>query len=99
LGASVALSVLIGSAACLVATAVFAIRVFRGYRAQSPGVLLMRFYGAEAAKLATVLGLFAIAFATIEGLSIPALLAAYFAVQVLPPIIASEWGAGPKRER
>ena len=94
---SVALSVLVGSVACVLATAVFAFWVFRRYRAQEPGMLLMRFYIAELAKLAVVLGLFAVAFTTIEGLNLPALLAAYFAVQVLPAVVASLWGAGPKR--
>jgi len=98
-GASIALSVLVGSSACLLATAVFAVRMFQGYRAQAPGSLLMRIYGAEAAKLALVLGLFGAAFATIEGLNLPALFAAYLAVQVLPAIVASQWGAGLKPER
>ncbi|MEA3274340.1 MAG: ATP synthase subunit I [Pseudomonadota bacterium] len=98
-GASVALSVLIGAIVCLVANAVFALWVFRNYRAQQPGALLMRFYGAEIAKLMLILGLFAVAFTTIEGLNLPALLAAYFAVQVLPAIVASSAGARSTRER
>ena len=36
-GASLALSVLIGSAVCFLATSVFAVRVFQRYRAQAPG--------------------------------------------------------------
>jgi ATP synthase protein I len=87
-GLNVALSALIGSAVCLVANSVFAFWVFRQYRAQEPGSVLMRFYGAEIVKLSLILGLFAVAFATIEGLNLPALLAAYFAVQVLPAVFA-----------
>lgn len=98
-GAHVALSVLIGAASCLLATAVFAFWVFRRYRAQRPEALVMRFYGAEIAKLALVLGLFAIAFATVDGLVLPLLLAAYFVVQLLPTVLAPRWGADPKRER
>ena len=98
-GASAAVSVLIGSGACLLATGVFAFWVFRRYQAQRPDVLLMRFYGAEVAKLAVVLGLFTAAFATIDDLILPALLAAYFAVQVLPAVFAPSWGAAPKSER
>lgn len=97
--ARVALSLLIGSAVCLLATAVFAFWVFRRYSAQRPEMLVMRFYGAEVVKLALVLGLFAIAFAMIDGLNVAALLAAYFVVQVLPTVFASNWGAGSKRER
>jgi ATP synthase protein I len=93
------MSVLIGAAVCLLANAVFAFWVFRGYRAQRPDELLMRFYGAEVAKIAMVLGLFAVAFATVDELNLPALLAAYFAVQVLSPLLAPKWGAFPKRER
>ena len=59
----------------------------------------MRFYGAEILKLSLILGLFAIAFTTIEGLHLPALLIAYFAVQVLPAIFASGRGARSTPER
>ncbi len=96
---SVALSILIGSTVCLLASAMFAFWVFRKYRAQRPDAIVIRFYTAEAAKIVLVLGLFTVAFATIDSLSLPALLAAYFVVQVLPTVVAPYWGAGPKRER
>lgn len=86
---SVALSVLIGAGVCALANAVFAYTVFRRYRAQEPGVLVMRFYGAEIVKLVLILALFATAFATVEGLNVLALLGAYFMVQVLPALLAS----------
>lgn len=98
-GARVAVSVLVGAGVCLVANGFFAFWVYRRYRAQEPGALLMRFYGAELAKIALILALFAAAFATIDGLHLPALLIAYFAVQVLPAVIASNLGAGSNRER
>jgi len=98
-GVSVALSVLIGAVVCLLASAVFAFWVFRRYSAQRPDMLVMRFYGAEIAKLTLVLGLFALAFATVDRINLPALLAAYFVVQILPTVFAPRWGADPKRER
>jgi ATP synthase protein I len=93
-GTSVALSVLLGAAVCLLANAIFAFLVFRQYRAQDPAVVVGRFYGAEVVKLSLILGLFAIAFATKAGINPPALLVAYFAVQVLPAVVASTWNGG-----
>lgn len=98
-GLYVALSALIGGAVCLVANSIFAFWVFRQYRAQEPGSVLIRFYGAEIVKLSLILGLFAVAFAVIDGLNLPALLAAYFAVQVLPAVFAPVWGARSTPER
>lgn len=98
-GTHIALSVLIGAAVCLLATAVFAFWVFRRYSAQRPDLLLMRFYGAEVAKLVLVLGLFAVAFLTVKEINLPVLLTAYFVVQVLPTVLAPRWGAGSKPER
>lgn len=94
-GLPVALSVLIGASVCLVANAVFAFQVFRRYRAQDPQLLVVRFYGAELIKLSLALGLFFVAFTAIEGLNWPALLGAYFAVQVLSAIFAPDWNARP----
>jgi len=91
LGISITLSVLFGAAVCLLASSIFAFWVFRQYRAQDPGSLVMRFYGAEIIKLFLVFGLFVIAFTTSDRLNLPALLVAYFAVQVLPAVIASGW--------
>jgi len=88
-GGPVAVSVLIGATVCLLANLLFALLVFRRYRAQETDSLVVRFYGAEVVKLAVVLGLFTLVFVTSEGLNLPALLAAYFAVQVLPAVLAS----------
>lgn len=98
-GSSVALSVLIGAGVCLAANAAFAFWVFRDYRAQEPGALVGRFYWAEIAKLGLIFGLFAVVFATIGGLNLPALLFAYLAAQILPTVLASIWGAGSTRGR
>ncbi len=89
-GSLVALSALIGAAVCLVANALFAASVFRGYRAQEPERILLRIYVAEAAKLALILGLFSVAFVTIQGLNPPVLLGAYLVTQVVSPIIAAQ---------
>jgi ATP synthase protein I len=93
-GTSVALSVLLGGAVCVLANTIFALLVFRQYRAQDAGALVGRFFGAEVVKLSLILGLFAIAFATKAGINPPALLVAYFAVQVLPAVVAPTWNAG-----
>lgn len=90
LRASVAVSVLVGAGSCLVANALFAALVFRGYRAQEPARLVMRIYGAEVLKIGLILGLFTVAFVTLDGLSLPALLGAYLALQVAPTLIAAQ---------
>jgi len=88
-GSSVAVSALIGGSICLLANWVFAVLVFRQYKAQEPGMLLLRFYGAEVLKLTLVLALLATAFLSVEGLHLPALLIAYLTVQVLPAVLVS----------
>lgn len=82
-------SAAIGAGVCLLANWVFALRVFRRYRAEAPTELALRIYVAEVVKIALILGLFAFAFATLADLNLPALLGAYFAVQVLPALFAS----------
>lgn len=92
-GDSVALSVLVGTGICLLANALLAAWVFRAYRAQDPGRLLLRFYVAEAAKIALVVSLCAVAYVTLDRLNVPALLGAYFVVQVIPTLIAAQPGS------
>jgi ATP synthase protein I len=82
-------STVIGAGVCLLANWAFAFRVFRRYRAQQPGEIVLRMYGAEIIKIVIILALFSVAFVTIEDLNLPALLGAYFAVQVLPALFAS----------
>ena len=98
-GGIVAASVLIGAGVCTLANAGFALLVFRRYRAQEPGVLVMRFYGAEIGKIALILLLFAAAFALIDGLNLPALLGTYFVVQVFPAMLASGWAPADNGKR
>lgn len=95
-GASVGLSALVGAAICASATAAFAFWAFRDIGMQAPGVLVGRLYVAEIAKIFLVLGLFVAAFAAIGDLNIPALVGAYFAVQVLPPVLVALGGRATK---
>ena len=92
----IALSILIGGGACTLATSLFAASVFGPYEARRPQVLVGRIIGAEIGKLILVIGIFVFAFTRVDDLDVPAMLAAYFAVQVLPAIIAPSWGAGSK---
>ncbi|MFD2111127.1 ATP synthase subunit I [Thiorhodococcus fuscus] len=91
-GGSVALSVLLGAGICLMANVLLAAWVFRGYRAQQPERLVLRFYSAETAKIVFVLGSFGAAYAVFERINVPALLGAYFMVQVIPTLIAAQFG-------
>ncbi len=92
LGASTAISVLIGAGTCLLANAVLARSVFRRYRAQRLEDLMAGFYRAEVVKIALIIGVFGIVFVIFDGLNIVALLAAYFLVQVVPTLIAARSG-------
>ncbi len=95
-GGFTALSALVGAGSCFLANALFAARVFRRYRAQDPARLVLRFYGAEAAKIALLLGIFSVAFATFDELNVPVMLAAYFVTQVGSTVIAAQWGGRTK---
>jgi ATP synthase protein I len=88
-GRAALMSAAIGAGICLLANWFFALRVFRRYRADAPTELALRIYVAEVGKIVLILGLFALAFATLANLNLPALLGAYFAVQVLPALFAS----------
>lgn len=92
----ISLSILIGGGACTLATSLFAASVYGPYEARRPQVLVGRIIGAEIGKLILVIGIFVFAFTRVDDLDVPAMLAAYFAVQVLPAIIAPSWGAGSK---
>ncbi|WP_295584217.1 ATP synthase subunit I [uncultured Lamprocystis sp.] len=89
-GWEMVISVMIGVGSCLFANFLFAVLVFRGYRAQEPGRLLLNIYGAEVAKLVVLIGLFGVAFATLDGLNVPALLVAYLVIQVASTLIAAQ---------
>lgn len=95
LGGPIALSVLIGAGSCLAANALFAASVFRGYRAQEPERIVLRFYGAELAKIVLILALFAIALTMIDGLNVPVFLGAYLVTQVASHLIAAQLDERP----
>lgn len=92
-GASVAISTLIGAAACWLANLSLVIWLFRPYRAQAVGELVARFYRAELLKIALVLALFGTAVALYDPLNIPVMLGVYVVVQVIPTLIAVQMGS------
>jgi ATP synthase protein I len=97
--AMTALSVFIGAATCTLANALLALGMFGRYRAAEAGLLVMRFYAAEILKIVVILAVFGTSFVLIEGLNPPALLGAYFLVQVLPALMASQWAAADTNVR
>lgn len=94
-GVSTVRAAAIGAGACLLANWYFALRVFQRYQAQEPGRLLAHIYGAELAKIAIVLAVFGLAFATLEDLNPLALFGAYLAVQIVPAMLAQRPSARP----
>lgn len=79
-----------GLAGGLIATltnAFFALRVFAPYRAQEPGKLLGRFYGAEVQKLLLTGLLFAVAILWLKPLSAGTLFGVFLLVQMAPVLI------------
>ena len=86
-GATALISAGVGCAACLLANVAAAFWVFRRYRAQQPGALVLRFYGAELIKITLILMLFAIAHVAFDSLVLPIVLGSYLAVQTLPALI------------
>jgi len=89
-GQDAAVSALIGGGICTLSNALFAVTVFGRYRAQWPELMVARFYSAEIKKIGLALLLFVVTFRFYPGLVIPALLGAYFIVQVLPMVLASK---------
>ncbi len=81
------LSAAAGGLACLLGNATAALWMFRRYRAQQPGLLVLRFYGAEIVKIVLVLALFVIAYLAYDSMQWPIVLGSYLLVQTLPPLI------------
>ena len=79
---------LIGGLIAAAANAFFVLRVFAHYRAQDPGKLLGRFYGAEFQKLLLTGVLFAAAILWVKPLSAGALFGVFLLVQLSPVLIA-----------
>ncbi len=86
-----ALFALIGGAIASIANALFAYRVFGDYRAQEPGRLVARMYGAELLKLGFVAVAFAAVIVGLKATLDPvALFGAFIVVQILPPLLANQ---------
>jgi len=62
-------------------------QVFVPYRAQEPGAVLARMFGAEFRKLVLTGVLFAVVLTLVKPLSVGAMLGSYLFVQVVVPII------------
>ncbi len=88
-GPRAALCAFLGGATATAANALFAYWVFGRYRAGEPGKLVTQFYGAELLKLGFVALAFAAVIVLLDPLSPLALFGAFFAVQVLPPLLAN----------
>lgn len=88
-----ALAIAVGSGICFIANALLAVLVFRDYRAQEIPRLMRRFYQGEIVKIAVILSLFALAQLTFDNLNIPVMLGAYFATQIIPTLIAAQFGS------
>jgi ATP synthase protein I len=86
-GRPAGLSALLGGATATLGNALFAAWVFGRYRAQNPGNLVFRFYGAELFKLLFIAVAFAIVFVWFKPVSLVALFGAYLLVQVMPPML------------
>lgn len=82
-----AYSGLAGGMIAAVANAFFAKRIFVHYRAQEPGKLLARFYGAELLKLVLTGLLFAGVILWIKPLSVGALFGVFLLVQMVPMLV------------
>ncbi len=87
-----ALSALLGGLIASIGNALFALWVFARYRAQNPGNLVMRFYGAELLKIVAILGMFAAVFYWVDELMPVVFMLAFFITQVLPPMLAHGLG-------
>jgi len=85
-GKGVAVSGLIGGLIAALANGYFAYRSFTRYRAQEPGRILQRMFGAEIQKLLLTGLMFVLAIVYITPLSMGALLGSYLFVQLVVPL-------------
>lgn len=74
----------LGGGIASIGSALFARKVFVGYRAQNPVSLLASFYGAEIKKIIVTAALFASAIIWIDVLSYATLFSSYLFVQIAP---------------
>ncbi|MCM8857614.1 MAG: ATP synthase subunit I [Candidatus Thiodiazotropha sp.] len=86
-GKTIALSGFVGGLIAALANGFFAHRSFAHYRAQDPGKIAGRMFGAEIQKLILTGLMFGLTIVTIKPLSIGVLLGCYLCVQVVVPLI------------
>lgn len=96
-GAEHGYSALIGGGIATVANGLFAWWVFQPYRAQQPGHVVARMYGAELAKLAFVALAFVGVFLWVEPLSVAALLGCFLVVHLVPALTAARASTGRRK--
>ena len=97
LGAEHGYSALTGGGIATAANGLFALWVFRPYRAQQPGHVVARMYGAELAKLAFVALAFVGAFLWVEPLSAVSLFGCFFVVHLVPALTAARASTGRRK--
>jgi len=84
-----ALSALSGGLIAALGNGFFALRAFGRYRAEEPGRIAARMFGAEIQKLILTGLMFVLAIMSITPLSIGALLGGYLIVQVVVPLVVT----------
>lgn len=89
IGKTEALSALIGGLIAALANSFFALRAFGRYRAEEPGRIARRLFGAEIQKLLLTGLMFVLAIMGIRPLNIGALLGGYLFVQVAIPVMVT----------
>lgn len=77
----------LGGGIATIGTTLFARKVFAEYRAQNPGMLLARFYGAEIQKIIVIAVLFASTIIWFDVLSYVTLFSSYLLVQITSLIL------------
>jgi len=77
----------LGGAIATSGNALFARKVFVEYRAENPGTLLAKIYGAELQKIIVTTILFALTIILVNVLSYVTLFGSYLVVQILPLIL------------
>lgn len=86
-GSNPALSALLGGGIATLANWAAFSKIFVPYRAQSPGHLVARFYGAEIRKILLTLLLFGVIALLVPSVQVATLFGVYFVVQMVPMLV------------
>ena len=97
MGKTYAYSALLGGGIATVANGLFAFWVFQPYRAQQPGHVVARMYGAELAKFAFVVLAFVGVFLWVDPLSAGALFGCFLVVHLVPALTAARASKGRRK--